>query len=133
MLNGQFRTWTLGAALLFGLTAAAPAAGGYRNISVDQLVDGLRRGEVVLINVHVPYEGEIPGTDRIIPYDTVERHREELPADKAAPIVVYCMTGPMGTVAAETLVAMGYRNVMNLSGGMRQWVRSGGRLVFVHP
>ena len=94
-------------------------------------MDRLRKGDVVLINVHVPYEGEIPGTDRIIPYDAIERHREELPADKATGIVVYCMTGPMGTVAAEKLVAMGYRNVMHFSGGMRQWVRSGRRLVFV--
>ncbi len=104
---------------------------GYTNISADQLAEISKHKDFLLIDVHIPYAGEIPGTDLFIPYNAIDQYKEKLPRQKDAKIVVYCETGPMGTIAAEKLASMGYTNVFNLQGGMRAWERSGRKLLFV--
>jgi phage shock protein E len=82
----------------------------------------------VVINVHVPYEGEIPGTDAIVPYDDID-NSGALPSDASDPILLYCMTGDMSRIAADTLASMGYTNVRTLAGGMDAWEASGRPIV----
>jgi rhodanese-related sulfurtransferase len=103
---------------------------GYENISVDQFAEMMNHKDLILINVHIPYEGEIPGTDLLIPFNAIDRHKNELPNNKDTKIVVYCMTGPMGDIAAERLVRMGYTRVIHFQGGMKAWKRAGRRLLF---
>ena len=102
---------------------------GYQNISMDRFVQMMDYKDFVLINVHIPYAGEIPATDLLIPYNSIEQHKNELPNDKHAEIVVYCMSGPMGYFAAEKLVSMGYSRVIHFQDGMLSWKRAGKRLV----
>lgn len=80
---------------------------------------------LLLVNVHVPYAGEIEGTDAFIPYDQVASRVDELPADKDAPLVVYCRSGRMSTIAAETLVRLGYTRILELDGGFDAWRSAG--------
>lgn len=81
--------------------------------------------QLTLINVHVPYEGELAGTDAFIAFDRIARQRNRLPHDKAAAIAVYCMSGRMSDVAARTLRDLGYTDVTELQGGMIAWHRAG--------
>ena len=67
-------------------TSAAPAA--YTDISPEQLAGMLEQKDFVLINTHVPYEGEIEQTDLFLPYDQAAELVDQLPADKAAKVVV---------------------------------------------
>ena len=101
---------------------------GYENIYIDQFVKMMDHKDFILINVHVPYYAEIPHTDLFVPYDATEQHTNDLPKDKHAKIVVYCMMGPMGDIAAEKLVSMGYTRVSNFQGGMMAWSQAGGHL-----
>ena len=82
----------------------------------------------VLINVHVPYEGEIAGTARFIAFDVIASH-PGLPLDKATPILLYCETGNMSAIAAEALINAGYTNITELTGGMQAWQASGRAIV----
>ena len=102
---------------------------GYKNISVDEFIGMMDHKDFILINVHVPYSGEIPKTDLLVPFHAIDRQKEKLPDDKNTKIVVYCMSGPMGYVAAEKLVAMGYRQVLHFQGGMVSWKNAGKGLV----
>ena len=45
----------------------------------------------------------------------------QLPADKAAPIVVLCASGHRGAIVMMYLQMLGYTNVRNLGGGMGAW------------
>jgi rhodanese-related sulfurtransferase len=111
------------------LQPAAPAgssggAGSYTNITVGHLVEMLEDKQFTLVNVHIPYEGEIPDTDLFIPFDEIEDHVGDLP-NKDVAIVLYCRSGPMSTTAADTLVSLGYTNVMEVDGGMNAWQAAG--------
>ena len=102
----------------------------YQNASIDQFVEMNANRDFILINTHIPYEGEIPGTDFLIPFNEIDRHKAKLPNDKNTRIVVYCKAGPMGNIAAERLIEMGYTNVVNFKGGMNAWEKTGRSLRF---
>ena len=101
-------------------------AGGYVDITVEQLTRmlELENEDFTLVNVHIPYEGELPQTDLFIPFDEIASHLDELP-DKNATIVLYCRSASMSASAAETLASLGYTNVMEVDGGMRAWEAAG--------
>lgn len=84
--------------------------------------------EAVVINVHIPYEGEIEGTDVHIPFDAIVGD-ERLPADKDTEILLYCRSGNMSLDSAEALTAAGYTNLYDLEGGMKAWEAAGRPLV----
>lgn len=102
----------------------------YLNVSVDRFVAMMDKKDFTLINTHIPYEGEIPGTDLFIPFNEIEQQRIHLPENKSARIVVYCKAGPMGDTAAAKLVQMGYTHVINFKAGMNGWQRAGKSLQF---
>ena len=99
--------------------------GSYQNVTPAELETMLKNKDFVLINVHIPFAGNIHGTDLSIPYNEIEQNLSQLPADKSAEIVLYCSSGRMSQIAAEELVSIGYTNVWNLKGGMVDWQQAG--------
>lgn len=101
------------------------AGGSYQNITPDELKAMLKDKDFTFINVHIPFAGNIVGTDLSISYDQIGQNLSQLPPDKNAKIVLYCRSGRMSAIAAETLVNLGYTNIWNLKGGMDAWERAG--------
>ena len=99
--------------------------GSYHDVSVSELEGMLENKDFVFVNVHIPFEGDIHDTDLSIPYDEIESHLDELPADKDAKIVLYCRSDRMSNIAAEKLVSLGYTNIWNLDGGFSAWEAQG--------
>ena len=123
----------MGGGAMATATAALPITGrttqvagaSYGELAPGELSGALANKDFTLINVHVPYEGEIAGTDAFIPYDRIGEDTARLPTDRAAAIVLYCRTGRMSAEAATTLIRLGYRNVRQLTGGMEAWQAQG--------
>jgi rhodanese-related sulfurtransferase len=99
--------------------------GTYTNISVSELQSMLENKDFTFVNVHIPFEGDIPNTDLSIPFNEIEQNLDQLASDKDAKIVLYCRSDRMSTIAAEDLVNLGYTNVWNLTGGMVAWEQAG--------
>lgn len=128
----RFLFLLLAAFLLFGcqsktITGEAVSVGGksYKNVTAAELHTMLKNKDFVLINVHIPFAGNLAKTDLSIPYDQIEQNLSQLPADKNAKIVLYCRSGRMSGIAAEKLLSLGYTNIWNLKGGMAEWEAAG--------
>lgn len=80
--------------------------------------------DALVVNVHVPDEGGVEGTDAIIAYDRIVGDAR-LPASKDTRILLYCRTGRMSESAGRALLDAGYARVSHLDGGMDAWERAG--------
>ncbi len=113
-------------------TRVAVPGGAYFTIEPRELETMLKTKDFPLVNVHIPYEGEIAGTDSFIAFDQIGvgqmASRKLLPKDKKAELVIYCRSGRMSTIAAQALVKLGYSNVRELRGGFNAWVAAGLKL-----
>jgi rhodanese-related sulfurtransferase len=104
-----------------------PVDGGgqYTDIISQELATSLEDKDFFFVNVHVPYEGELPNTDAFVPFNQVVDYLDEFPEEKDAKIVLYCRSGSMSATASRELVRLGFTNVFNLDGGFRAWSAAG--------
>ncbi len=114
-------------------TKVSIAGGEYTNVTPSQLKEMLTAKDFALVDVHVPYAGELPQTDAFIPYTDIDQNLAKLPAAKQAKIVLYCSSGHMSGIAAAELVKLGFTNIWNLDGGMAAWQKAGYTLVQSKP
>ena len=99
------------------LLAGGAWASTYGTVTPTQLKAMLKHKDFFLLDVHVPEEKHIAGTDAFIDYRTIKEHTDLLPRDKNTKIVVYCLGDTMSRSAAADLVDLGYTHVYDLSGG----------------
>jgi phage shock protein E len=124
------RVATLIALTLFLTACSSGGSGGdtgsagWTKIDAATLNERLQTEDVYLVNVHVPYEGEIPGTDAFIPYDQITAHLSELPSDTGT-LVIYCRSGNMSEEAAQAMVDAGVTGFAELDGGFYAWQAAG--------
>ena len=94
-------------------------------ITAAELNRIMQQQDIFLVDVHVPEQQHIKGTDLFIPYNEIEKHKDKLPKDKNTAIYLYCESGPMGNAAARSLYDLGYGNLFNLEGGAKAWRKAG--------
>ena len=96
--------------------------GAVPEIEPAVLATRLASGESVeILDVREPYEWEIARIEgaRLIPLATLESRLTELAQDRE--IVVHCKLGGRSAQAVRRLRAAGFRNVLNLAGGIERW------------
>ncbi len=106
--------------------SAAPAA---RVRQLDPAAFEAAEPGRLVINVHIPDEGSLPGTNLALPYNQIDARTADLPADRSTPLAIYCMSGNMSAIAGRELTALGYTDVVELDGGMQAWQASGRTLL----
>ncbi len=107
-------------------TDTDPGPAEVHPLDPDTLAGWLDAGEpLLLVNVHTPYAGEIAGTDAHVRHTDTDALVDEIGEDLDRWVVLYCRTGPMSADAADDLVALGYRGVWDLEGGMNAWQAAG--------
>lgn len=77
--------------------------------------------ETFVLDVHIPEQTHIAGTDAFIPYDKLQGNQNKLPKDLNTPILVYCRSGSMSRQASQTLSEMGYTTIYDLEGGVQAY------------
>jgi rhodanese-related sulfurtransferase len=100
----------------------------FKNIAPQQLQELLtQEPKPFLLDVREPFEltafGAVPGVVNI-PMDDVPGSLNELPEDRAMPIVVICQSGARSADVSGYLVRKGFSSVYNLQGGTYSWLRS---------
>jgi Rhodanese-related sulfurtransferase len=109
-------------------TDLAPATLG--EMSPQQLHAALAANkDFLLIDVHYPNAGSIPGTDARIAYDDIPALVAFIGPNLDTKVVLTCSSGHMSKTAGDTLAARGYRNISELTGGMSAWTAAGYSLV----
>lgn len=113
------------AGVVFGgipqLHTNAESSRTYRDITPEEFDAAIGSRNPFVVDVHIPEQAHLPGTDAFIPYSELETRLAELPPDKGSEILVYCRSGSMSTQASQVLIEAGYTNVANLSGGVQAW------------
>ena len=57
----------------------------------------------------------------LIPLDNLNNEVENKIENKESEIIVYCRSGRRSKLACQKLVNLGYRNLYNLEGGIKNW------------
>jgi len=99
-----------------------------REVSVDDVKTKIDRAEkFVLVDVREESEwakDHLPGAIHL-GKGVIERDVEQRVSDLNAPVVLYCGGGYRSALAADNLQQMGYRNVLSMDGGIREWREKG--------
>ncbi len=97
------------------------------NVPVSIAKELLNKGGHIFLDVRTAKEfkmGHIPGAIHIA-RGLLEFTINNQVSDKNAQIVVYCKVGGRGSLAAYTLVRMGYKNITNIEDGWSAWEKAG--------
>jgi rhodanese-related sulfurtransferase len=129
-------------AVLFAACASANVRGGYqtsdqlvkeakasiREVSADELKKMMDEKEkIVILDVRDKEEfetGYIPGAINLS-RGMLEFRITMLIPDRNARVIVYCGVDLRGPLATRTLNEMGYKNAVNLIGGLKAWKAAG--------
>ncbi len=96
-------------------------------ISVSEAKAILDKGGFTFLDVRTEKEykkGHIPGAVNV-PRGRLEYDIGKDIPDKNASVVMYCKTGGRSSLATNTLVKMGYKNLKNMDGGWKAWSKAG--------
>lgn len=95
-------------------------------ITPREAFEELKQGGIKLIDTREPYEhaeARIEGGVLIPPAFVAERIAGSASRDDR--VIVYCRSGARSAAAAETLIELGYSDVVNMTGGILEWEAQG--------
>lgn len=101
----------------------------YGAVTAENLAAALaENSDLILIDVRTQAEidenGYIDGAV-MIPLEEMIAKKADWPADKNAPIAVYCGSGHRSTIAMTILWTYGYQDVLSMKGGFAAWKDAG--------
>lgn len=115
--------------LLAGCANVAQTSG---DMNADQFAQGIKRPEIQLLDCRTAGEfrsGHLEGALQADWTDDAQFAERTRYLDKSKPVYVYCLSGSRSSGAAEMLRSQGYREVVNLKGGLIAWKKAGHSLV----
>jgi len=100
---------------------AAPHPSGYRDIDPARVAAAREQIRIVDVREPAEYTGElehIPGAE-LVPLGTIDDAAKSW--NREQELVIVCRSGNRSGRAAALLASMGFRQVMNMTGGMLAW------------
>lgn len=99
----------------------------YTNLSVREAHECIQRGECLLFDVRTPEEyasHHIAGA-KLLPIQELNERHPEIPRNSPTPVLIICEHGIRSAHAARALAEAGWENIVNVSGGMAEWMEEG--------
>lgn len=127
------RLWVMLALLspvwgLAGCTSEAESE-AWQRVGADEFADAVEsETEAFLLDTRTQPEWEQDGhlsNATLIPHDELEQRDDELPEDKSITILLYCRSGNRSQQAAQTLLDLGFTNIIELNTGINGWKDAG--------
>ena len=117
--------------LLAGCTEASTT---WERVDVQTFNDAINEHpDGFLLDVRTLAEWEQDGhleNATLIPHTELETRNGELPDDTSSLILLYCRSGNRSQTAAQTLLDMGYTNLIELEVGINGWKSAGMPVVY---
>ena len=100
-----------------------------KTISAKDLKDRSQENCEFLLDVRNPDEHQLCRIEgaALIPLDSIEAKAAEIPKDR--PVYVYCRAGNRSRQAIQRLESLGYKNLVNVEGGLAEYEKCGGTVV----
>lgn len=97
-------------------------------VTVEKAKQLLAEGGITLVDVREESEYAAGHIDNaiLLPRGVLEFRTGSVLelADKTKPVMIYCRTGGRASMAAVTMKALGYNNVLSIAGGFESWLKS---------
>ena len=113
---------------LFLLTACSNFAQTGGEVTAENFEKAIAKGGIQLLDVRTAGEyrsGHIQGALQADWTDQAQFRDRTQYLDKSRPVYVYCLSGGRSAQAAKMLREQGYKEVVNLQGGINAWKREG--------
>jgi len=110
---------------------AANVRGACSTVRPDELRTDISRGEplqIIDVREFAEFAAGHIASARLVPLGELEVRAGEL--DRAVPLVCVCRSGKRSAQAASKLLALGFRNVTQLEGGIVAWEQSGLPIIY---
>ncbi len=111
--------------LLFLLPGCFSNSGDWVRADVEAFDQAISDNpDAFLLDVRTQSEWEQDGhleDATLIPHTELESRESELPNDKDSLILLYCRSGNRSQTASQTLIDMGFTNLMELEVGITGW------------
>jgi thioredoxin len=102
------------------------------SLTPDEFEKALASKNIQLLDVRTAGEyrsGHLNGSLQADWLNTAEFESRTIHLDKSKPVYVYCQSGARSSEAAKNLREKGFKEVVNLKGGISAWKKSGKKLV----
>lgn len=122
------KRFTFALALVLALQASSVAQQEINTVSAEQfaqLMDGLDAYQLVDVRTVAEFEdGRIQGA-ALYDINNEQFENQISKLDRNRPVLLYCRTGKRSYRAAEILQEKGFRQIINLEGGITAWEAKG--------
>ncbi|EHR76614.1 MAG: Rhodanese-related sulfurtransferase [uncultured Candidatus Poseidoniales archaeon] len=111
------------------LSGCIASSADWQRVDVEEFDQAIEENEsAFLLDVRTQTEWEQDGhleNATLIPHSELEEREGELPSEKDTMILLYCRSGNRSQDAAQTLVDLGFTNIIELETGINGWKDAG--------
>ncbi|MBT6923088.1 MAG: rhodanese-like domain-containing protein [Euryarchaeota archaeon] len=111
------------------LSGCIASSADWQRVDVEEFDQAIEENEsAFLLDVRTQTEWEQDGhleNATLVPHSELEEREGELPSEKDTMILLYCRSGNRSQDAAQTLVDLGFTNIIELETGINGWKDAG--------
>ena len=111
------------------LSGCIASSADWQRVDVEEFDRAIEENEnAFLLDVRTQTEWEQDGhleNATLVPHSELEAREGELPSEKDTMILLYCRSGNRSQDAAQTLVDLGFTNIIELETGINGWKDAG--------